>query len=500
MSYDANQKISSIRLHWDQGSLLKQVEVIGSRARGWPIREGKEQVKLIISIAGTPEASAAPSRRSTQTIDPADVQLPNRSHSSSVTGAFASEPRNLSLFEARQHDAEPAFAAASGSVVSPRASAKPPSRGLEDILTGSEQEIPEASEFRSPSPTKQLNGNGGTQRHGAEKHFHPIRLFDENDAPPALKSPDTMKVDPKKYQHFEFGSGEDASRLSTKQTNRAKHGSQWDFTDFVTPEKPRPTKIATQNQPRFGWMGDDEVLHSRGWRRDLHVDRITNTTTQEKSPVHRPVVHHARPDAETHFEFVDDGTPSSTRPRPTSKGRQHNEGLGLYRDNVLDPEGAADVLAQQRGGKKPLTSTSVNVNADSRHRDFDSQFEMTDNSPSVSRVATKEENTTSTPQPKKIDENRAKVLRMMASSWDYNDESDSATEKKENVPTTSAPTGAGAEKAKPIKTAVSGMGGRKDSERHWGFGEDDDMVKPEETKKITPSGQPGTEVKSFWDF
>ena len=116
-------------------------------------------------------------------------------------------------------------------------------------------------------------------------------------------------------------------------------------------------------------------------------------------------MHQPRPDAETHFEFVDDGTPVGQKARPTSKGRQHNDGLGLYRENVLDPEGAADEKKEGAAGgaaaaattataaatKKPL-ATIVNVNVDSRHRDFDSQFEMTDQSPSVSRVATNDEN------------------------------------------------------------------------------------------------------------
>lgn len=489
MSYDADQKISSIRLHWDQGSLLKQIEVIGARGRSWPIRDGKEQVKLITSIAGTPEASAAPSRRSTRSIDPADVQLPLRSHASSVTGAFASEPRNLSLFEAAAQDYEPTVSGAGGPIISPRASAKPPSRGLEDILSGTEQELPPASEFRSPSPKKQINGGGGTQRHGAEKHFHPIRLFDENDAPPSeLKSPETHKVDPKKYKHFEFGSGEDAMRPSTSQSHKSKHGSQWDFGDFMTPDKPQISKLRTQDGRNFGWS-DDEVPISRGVR-ELYLNRVTDET-QEKSPVRRNIVHHARPDAERHFEFVDDGTPTAAKPRPTSKGHQHNDGLGLYRDNVIDSEGA-------EARKKPLTTTSVNVDAGSRHRDFDSQFEMTDASPSVSRVATKDENAqATTPQPKKIDDNRAKVVKMMSSSWQSFDETDdTAASKKENVPAT---TSGAQEKAKGVKTVGSGVGGRKDAERHWAFGDDDDF-KEEETKKIVPSGQQGAEAKSFWDF
>ena len=51
--FDANQKIQSIRLSWDQGSLLKQVDVIGARARSWPIRDGKDQARLVASTAAS---------------------------------------------------------------------------------------------------------------------------------------------------------------------------------------------------------------------------------------------------------------------------------------------------------------------------------------------------------------------------------------------------------------------------------------------------------------
>ena len=51
--FDSSQKIQSIRLSWDQGSLLKQIDVIGGRARSWPIRDGKDQARLVASTAAT---------------------------------------------------------------------------------------------------------------------------------------------------------------------------------------------------------------------------------------------------------------------------------------------------------------------------------------------------------------------------------------------------------------------------------------------------------------
>lgn len=496
MSFDPDQRISSIRLHWDQGSLLKQVDVIGSRGRGWPIRDGKEQARLITPIAGSPESSVAPSRRSTLSMAADEVVTSARSHASSLTSQRG-EPRTFSLFQTSIPSEDEPAASNGGPVISPRASAKPPARGLEDILAGTEEEPAQVSEFQPPSPRKQANG--GAPKAGAGTHFHPIRLFDENDAPPSFKSPEKLKTDPRKYKHFEFGSGEDAqAQPSSSHTTKSKHTSQWDFADFVTPEKPRTTtKIRTQDPRNFGWS-DDEV-----WALNFPSFPPTTSTyrsMQEKSPVHRQVVHQPRPDAETHFEFVDDGTPVAQKTRPTSKGRQHNDGLGLYRENVLDPEGAADEKKEGAAAAKKPLATIVNVNADSRHRDFDSQFEMTDQSPSVSRVATKDENDGGAGRVKKLDENKAKVLKTMSASWQLCDDSPEAADaKKENIPAS------GVGKAeKGIKTAGNGMGGRRNNERHWGFGDEDEDVKEETTKttkKTAPGGQSqGTEVKSFWDF
>jgi hypothetical protein len=491
VSFDADQRISCVRLHWDQGSLLKQVDVIGSRGRGWPIRDGKEQARMITPIAGTPESSAAPSRRSTQSMTADEVVASARSHASSLTSQRG-EPRTFSLFQSAAPSEEEPAASNGGPVVSPRASAKPPTRGLEDILAGTEEEPVQVSEFRPPpSPRKQANG--GAPKAGAGTHFHPIRLFGENDAPTSVKSPEKLKADPRKYKHFEFGSDDAQAQASPSHTTRAKHASQWDFSDFVTPEKPRATmKIRTQDARNFGWS-DDEV-----WALNFpsypHAS-WTYRSKQEKSPVHRQIVHHPRPDAETHFEFVDDGTPATQKQRPTSKGRLHNDGLGLYRENVLDPEGAADERKEGAAAKKPLT-TIVNVNADSRHRDFDSQFEMTDQSPSVSRVSTIDE-TSGAGGVKKLDKNKAKVLKTMSASWQLCDDSPDAVDaKKENIPASEVD-----KVEKGIKTAGNGMGGRRDNERHWGFGDEDDDAKEETTKKTAPSGQSqGTEVKSFWDF
>src|SRR5579859_3693393 len=40
-------KIRSIRVFWDQATVLKQLEIVGARGRGWPITDGTAQIELI---------------------------------------------------------------------------------------------------------------------------------------------------------------------------------------------------------------------------------------------------------------------------------------------------------------------------------------------------------------------------------------------------------------------------------------------------------------------
>lgn len=40
-------KIRSIRVYWDQATVLKQLEIVGARGRGWPITDGTSQIDLI---------------------------------------------------------------------------------------------------------------------------------------------------------------------------------------------------------------------------------------------------------------------------------------------------------------------------------------------------------------------------------------------------------------------------------------------------------------------
>lgn len=472
--FDSEQKISQIRLYWDQGSLLKQVDVIGARARNWPIRDGKDQARLIASSSSNMEpspAAAASSTRSTASNHPDEVviadlekytQRPASSRSSvSATG----DPHaGLSLFQPRDVNQESSY----HKVTAPRAqSAKPPPRDYNELFA-SEGAESLAPSVESPSPRK----NGNYAKAGAGKNFRTNRLFEEIDEEKAAQSTTGVKTNAQMYNHFDFVTeGDDQATPKVQETARstqAKHASQWNFEDFVTPEKPKE-KILGQAVRHFGWSDDED----------------------EPSPVRRPVVHKARPDADPHFEFVDDETPAADKKKNVpGKGRLHNAGLGLYKDNILhSTSGEDDDEASEANGdnKRPLGNVTTTINNEVRQKDFGSHWEMADVSPNPQKTTFNEDgskNGNSNGNHKHISAGHQKVLNGLDAHWGLY-ESSPEQSKKENV-----------NGGKGIKSAGDGMGGRKDAGRSWGIGFEGDDIKGVRPK----GGVKEPESKAFWDF
>ena len=248
MHFDSADKIVQIRQYWDQGSLLKQIDVIGARARNWPIREGPEQAKLIKSAAQlAPPDSAPSSRPSTASRGADEVSIRSRG---STTTATNDPHASLSLFKGREVDEEEL---PSAHQTAPRAlSAKPPPRDYSDLFV--------SDSAGSPSPQRfPVKG-------GANRQLQANRLFgeteeDRNAATTPLKG---TKTNPKKYDHFDFGDGEDEETPRGRDNARtggprdkSKSEANWGFEDFVTPEKANP-KTQPQAVRNFSWE-DDEV-------------------------------------------------------------------------------------------------------------------------------------------------------------------------------------------------------------------------------------------------
>ncbi|KAJ4196816.1 Hypothetical protein NCS54_00089300 [Fusarium falciforme] len=435
VSFDEAGKISQIRLQWDQGSLLKQVEVIGKSGRNWPIRDSREQITYIRSAI-----------KSAGTAPPAPL-----SHNESIvrtrgnsSNAFRDPHASLQLFGSREEiETEPA------AVVSPYAGTRPRQRSFTEIL-GYEPDSP-SSGRQQISPAKAGQG----------KNFQPMRLFDgyeHTDVPdqPLQQNKRYIRPNPNKYSHFDFADGSDPQDapqkgVSIDEKPKSKHDSQWSFEDFVTPQKVKPSR----------GMRTQDVRH---WGAD------ENTADEAAAQPAKP-----RRDAEAHFELLDDGerVPQPQRPGAKPRGYAHNEGLGLYKNQLFDTE-------ETGSNERPLGNIT-NVN---RGKDFGHHFDIADQSP-----AHQKENK---PVQEPTNDSRIHIAgdgmggrKGTNRDWLYGETEEVAQSipaRQANVAAAGVPLG----KSNKIATAGDGMGGRKGTERDWLYNETQ-----EESSKSVPGRKQG---------
>ncbi|KAM0343824.1 hypothetical protein ACHAPU_008093 [Fusarium lateritium] len=412
VTFDEAGKILQIRLQWDQGSLLKQVDVIGKTGRNWPIRDSREQIAFIqgcIRTAGT-AAPAAPSHNETV--------ARNRGSSNN---AFR-DPSSR-LFGSREEfdDSEPA------SVVSPYAgtSNRPRQRSFTEIL-GDEPTSPSAGR-RNMSPAK--GGQG--------KNFQPNRLFDGQELveqpvqQPQPKNKRYIRPDPRKYNHFDFADGSDPQDapkpgVSYEDRPRTKHDSQWEFADFTTPQKVKPSR----------GMRAQDVRH---W--DTDKDAVDETPNH---PVKR--------DANAQSERLEDG---ERLPHPRG---YKNEGLGL-RKNQLFNKDETEINERALGDITNVKDSGT-----------DSDMENTDKH----RIA--------------IAGDGMGGRKGTNRDWLYGETEEVAQynsgRKQPNVVASGVPL----TKSAKIAVAGDGMGGRRGADRDWLYNETSEAAETAEKRKIAVSG------------
>ena len=512
-------QIQQVRLYWDQGSLLKLVDVIGSRGKNWPIRDGKDQARLIASSAATTTSQGNGVTPSTSTSNPGN---PNEAV---VTSDPAEQRKNvtgdphasLSLFGPRSDDsahvpkataprgsAKPpprdyhdlfvsegspdASAQASQKENRPRAqsqkaqSAKPPPRDYHDLFIGNDSDASPAAKERPASPQKsgQVAPKGG-----AGKNYHPSRLFDMDDTPPGTpKSPskDTyIKPHPTKFKHFEMGGdNEESSKQQSPAKPRVKPQSQLDIGEYLNATE-KPIKNPRNQEIRhFGW-GDDD--------------------TNVESPVKHPNVAHARPDAKASFDFQDDGTPGDNRrPAGHPRGKGVNNGLGLYQNNLFDDTELPPIPPKNR----PLSTVT---NLKGRSKDFDPKWGLADAQPTLTD-RTKENKPVSPLKPKSTkptkpqpedDDEEFQHFAPPKSTAQTSGDSRPASRDQENLTSTR-----NTDRPMGIKNGGDGMGGAKGSVRSWGFGDesDEDGVGGSNSGKFMAGKkqQAPKESSGFWDY
>ncbi|KAK3498013.1 uncharacterized protein B0T23DRAFT_311916 [Neurospora hispaniola] len=488
VTFNGDGKITQIRQSWDQGSLLKQVEVIGRSGRNWPIRDSKDQISLItrcIKEGGTP---ATDNQGSTSTRP-------------KVTNAMRDPHASLSLFASREEVATPPEP-----VVSPYAGSKPRQRTFEEILGDEPVEDPTSpTTDRSRSMTP-----GVAPKAGAAKHFQPIRLFETDENMPEV--PDTpqsiysvqrkVKPDPTKYKHFDFADGSDPADapqpgVPFDKKPKTKHDSQWSFDDFTSPERPAPTRTIVKS---FLGSVDDE-------------DYQGPSTPQNKAPPRK-----LRRDDETHFSVGNDGP--SPEIQKNNRGAGTNTASHLYDDNLLKADGSApspvgksnrgagtnaashlyddDLIKADGSAPSPAPRALSNItNAKNREKHFEPHFEISDESPQAEKGANGRS---------KASENRQAAQRGLESHWSIENESPVQRKENSNTGITIAGDGMGSRKGFEASTAVNkgitiagdGMGGKKGTQRNW-------LTEEEEPQDLhlqnrNPGKKQTLKSDNFWDF
>ncbi|KAH7257042.1 hypothetical protein BKA59DRAFT_469184 [Fusarium tricinctum] len=473
VTFDEAGKILQIRLQWDQGSLLKQVDVIGKTGRNWPIRDSREQIAFIqgcIRTAGT-AAPAAPSHN--------ESIARNRGNSNN---AFRDPHASLRLFGPRDEieDPEPA------KVVSPYAgtSNRPRQRSFTEIL-GDEPTSPSAGR-RTMSPAKGGQGKNfkpsrifddeenveqlveqpsagrrtmSPAKGGQGKNFKPSRIFNDEEnvelpvEQPQHKNKRYIRTDPKKYSHFDFADGSDPQDapkpgIPFGERPKTKHDSQWDFEDFTTPQKVKPSKT----------MRPQDVRH---W--DTDKDAVDETPNR---PATKP-----RRDANTQSERHEDG-----ERMPHLRGYK-NDGLRLRKNQLFNK----DEIGTNEGALGDIT------NVKNRGKDFDHHFDITDKSPAhPQHEAAEMENT---------DKHKIAIAgdgmggrKGTNRDWLYGEIDDVAQSvpgrKQPNV----AASGVPLTKSAKIAVAGDGMGGRRGADRDWLYNETSEAAETAEKRKIAISG------------
>ena len=416
VQFDRENKIQQIRLSWDQGSLLKQVDVIGSRGKNWPICDGIAQITLIKSSSTAAPISQAPAVSSPRGREMQPAPIAPASRSMSPNKKHIKDPHtSLDLFEPVKDD-ENRNPLSMPVPVAPRASARPAQRDMSELFAAGHEDY-EPSEQNGGSPKKEVKWEAIAPKGAGSKKFQPSRLFDNT---PSSDSPVGYKSNPAKYNHFSLGEIEEHDPMQHRtgptpdhvepaplRAKTNKHLSQWDFQDFVTPDK-HNQKLRSQDQRNFGWSDDEgEDMETPG----------------KHAAVPKP-----RKDAETHFELKDDGTPAPNRVAGPPKAGLLKKGASLYESHLYGNE-------DEGSEKKPLGTITNNVG----RKDNIPHWQNTDVSPE--RKANDEN--------KPVGQDVQKHVKMMSSDWDTYDDSPEQTKK---------PTG-------QI---------RKGQETHWGFtGEDE---------------------------
>ena len=440
--FNTQGQIQQVRIYWDQGLLLKEVEVIGFRGRTWPITDASVQLRSIKAAAATPGQEKSHQLEATSTTattkKDAETTLPTSTPRKVFKDPYAAE----SLYDLLS----PVRPDRDDQRRTQRAKPQLPhqTRDLGDLFV-SQGDDTEEDEKKPKKPII---------RETASKNFQPSSAFiqkEEGDDNEKRKGATTTrsKYSAQKFGHFEIGA--DNSEREVKEKPRPRHNrwneSQWDFRDFVTPEK--PSGYVAPHTIRHWGVGDDG---------------------EDDQPVQRPTIR-TRRDAETHFTLTDDPNEGGQREEEAEEEKAEvnkkninraiyqKRALALYQDPLAPPSpedddeatGTTAATADPREDKPPLTAVQSNTIA-ARKKDFDPHW-------SFSNDDADGDSENKRPPPPAAATTRLKAVQMMEPQWQACDVSPEPKKVSHRRYESSQPT------RRTVMNAV---------QKSWSFGDEDE--------------------------
>ncbi|KAK9388345.1 hypothetical protein V1515DRAFT_598583 [Lipomyces mesembrius] len=292
-------KIKSVRLFWDQGTMLKQLNIIGSRGNIWPIVSGSDQEKLMISDV-VPSSKPVPVGEKTETFRPRkqfdisqlepeiEVVLPRPAV---IHTAASSKPQPRSFQDIIDSQADP-------TPLSPRRQGKAPE--AYDLFDEKNQRPLPARHMKGPGPTSE---NLSTPSHVRAKRFTAKNFeahfkFGTPDQKPSPYSKTRANMHPQPDElHWDYN-----AEKGVDQSQVPGHGRRDMVSNFeIKDASPAPAqhfngiKIAGNGMGGRGkpqWslhMGadDSDELIQQKPANNVRKDLVSNLQLRDSSPSHK---------------------------------------------------------------------------------------------------------------------------------------------------------------------------------------------------------------------
>lgn len=274
--------------------------------------------------------------------------------SASPSKKYIRDPHaSLDLYQHHEEERQPSVP----NPVAPRESHKPPPREMSDLFVAGHEDYEPTGPDQSPR--KVIKENYVPPK-GGHKKFQPSRLFDEDS--PAPKEAKIYKTNPARYNHFDIGDAIENDSFQHHDENYkpkevpirprgSQPAAQWGFADFATPAKVNP-KIRQNDVVHFSYEDSEQAQQASNTNKpgkgrkdaETHFDFQDNGT-----PYHPAAVVKPRKDVQSHFDITAESTPGPKRIIGRTKAAAK-----LYSDPVFGEE----------EGDQPLTPISNNTRKD----------------------------------------------------------------------------------------------------------------------------------------